>query len=65
MDALARQPYSVPISCVASLGTDVLLEQMWRAMDLRRIYTKKVRESQPFTHPSPHVLLTMLPSFIH
>ena len=50
MDALARQPYSVPISCVASLGTDVLLEQMWRAMDLRRIYTKKVRASQVFTH---------------
>jgi ribosome-interacting GTPase 1 len=50
VDALARQPYSVPISCVASLGTDVLLEQMWRAMDLRRIYTKKARLFQHAQH---------------
>ena len=43
VDAIARQPYCVPISCVANLGTDVLLEQMWKAMDLRRVYTKKAR----------------------
>lgn len=43
VDAIARQPYCVPISCVANMGTDVLLEQMWKAMDLRRVYTKKAR----------------------
>ena len=47
VDKLARQPYCVPISCVANLGTDVLLEQMWKAMDLRRVYTKKVRARMP------------------
>ena len=43
VDKLARQPYCVPISCVANLGMEVLLEQMWTAMDLRRVYTKKAR----------------------
>ena len=43
VDKLARQPYCVPISCVANLGMEVLLEQMWSAMDLRRVYTKKAR----------------------
>ena len=51
VDALARQPYSVPISCVANLGTEVLLEQMWRAMDLRRIYTKKTGCKPDFEEP--------------
>jgi ribosome-interacting GTPase 1 len=43
VDKIARRPYSVPISCVANLGTNVLLSRMWDAMDLRRMYTKKAR----------------------
>ena len=48
VDALARQPHSVPISCVAKLGMEILLEAMWGAMDLRRIYTKKARARRSF-----------------
>lgn len=34
VDALAHQPSSVPISCIAGLGMDVLLSEMWDAMEL-------------------------------
>ena len=46
VDQIARRPYSVPISCVANLGTEVLLSRMWEAMDLRRLYTKKARHAR-------------------
>ena len=57
VDKLARQPYCVPISCVANLGTDVLLEQMWKAMDLRRVYTKKARARLDIVRLQPPDLL--------
>lgn len=42
VDDLSRRPYSVPISCSMDLGLNNLLAETWRAMDLRRVYTKKV-----------------------
>ena len=51
VDALARLPFSIPISCVANLGTDALLAQMWSAMDLRRVYTKKTGCKPEFAEP--------------
>jgi hypothetical protein len=51
VDKLARQPFSVPISCVADLGTEALLSRMWDAMDLRRMYTKKTGCKPDFAEP--------------
>ena len=51
VDALARRPDSVPISCSMNLGLDHLLARTWRAMDLRRIYTKKVGGKPDFEEP--------------
>jgi len=41
VDALARKPHSVVISCNLKLGYDYLLEQIWEYLGLVRIYTKK------------------------
>ena len=41
VDALARQQDSVPVSCSLDLGCDHLVDRMWDAMQLRRVYTKK------------------------
>jgi len=51
VDVLARQPHSVPISCSLRVGHEVLLERMWAAMDLRRVYTKKVGHKPDFAEP--------------
>ncbi len=51
VDALARRPFSVPISCTADLGKAALLERMWAAMDLRRAYTKKTGCKPDFSEP--------------
>lgn len=60
VDELARKPYSVPISCSMELGLDHLLAETWRAMDLKRIYTKKARSSVllcvPLCSFTPHAL---------
>lgn len=51
VDAIARRPYSVPISCNMKLNLDGLLKTMWREMDLVRIYTKKVGSKPDFSDP--------------
>ena len=51
VDELARLPHSVPISCVAQLGREVLLGRMWEAMDLRRVYSKPTGCKPDFTDP--------------
>lgn len=51
VDELARKPYSVPISCSMELGLSHLLAETWKAMDLRRIYTKKVGHKPDFAEP--------------
>lgn len=51
VDALARLPMSIPVSCMANLGMDALLARMWDAMDLRRVYTKKVGAKPDFEDP--------------
>lgn len=51
VDELARRPNSVPISCSMRLGLDHLLARTWRAMDLRRVYTKKVGSKPDFEEP--------------
>lgn len=51
MDALARLPHAVPISASARLNLDALLDGMWAAMALRRVYTKKVGARPDFEDP--------------
>jgi ribosome-interacting GTPase 1 len=51
VDALARQPHSVCISCYMSLGLEYLLERVWDAMGLVRVYTKKVGCKPDFAEP--------------
>eukprot|EP00242_Pyramimonas_sp_CCMP2087_P014914 CAMPEP_0198210694 /NCGR_PEP_ID=MMETSP1445-20131203/21715_1 /TAXON_ID=36898 /ORGANISM="Pyramimonas sp., Strain CCMP2087" /LENGTH=404 /DNA_ID=CAMNT_0043884819 /DNA_START=148 /DNA_END=1362 /DNA_ORIENTATION=- len=51
VDALARTKYSVAISCYLELGLDYLLETMWEAMGLVRVYTKKQGNKPDFAEP--------------
>ncbi|VDD77204.1 unnamed protein product [Mesocestoides corti] len=41
VDALAREPHSVVISCNLNLNLDYLLRTLWEYLDLIQIYTKK------------------------
>ena len=38
---IARMPHSIPCSAFNNLNMDGLLERMWDAMALVRVYTKK------------------------
>lgn len=49
VDALARLPYSVVLSCELDLNIDRLVEVMWSRLGLRRVYTKKPGESPDFS----------------
>ena len=40
---IARMPHSIPCSAFNNLNMDGLLERMWDAMALVRVYTKKAR----------------------
>ncbi|CAN3354711.1 ribosome-interacting GTPase 2 [Diutina catenulata] len=40
-DRLAREPNTVVISCSMDLGIDDLKEEIWRQLDLLRMYTKR------------------------
>lgn len=51
VDALARLPHSVPISCKLGLGYDMLLTRMWENLGLIRVYTKKQGIPPKFTEP--------------
>ncbi|GBG29857.1 Developmentally-regulated GTP-binding protein 1 [Hondaea fermentalgiana] len=59
VDALARQPHSLVISCNLKLGYDYLLERIWDYLGLVRVYTKKRGSPPDFEEP---VVLT---SFRH
>ncbi|KAI9344853.1 P-loop containing nucleoside triphosphate hydrolase protein [Zopfochytrium polystomum] len=41
VDSLARQPYTVVVSCEADLNLDYLVEYLWKSLALIRAYTKK------------------------
>lgn len=41
VDRLARQPNSIVVSCNMKLNLDYLLEALWDALQLIRVYTKK------------------------
>merc|ERR1711890_53178 len=40
-DRLAREPNTVVMSCELDLGIDDLKEEIWRQLDLLRLYTKR------------------------
>jgi hypothetical protein len=56
IDRLARYPNSLVISASLKLNIDYLLEQLWKALGLIRVYTKK--KAQPPSFDSPLVLTT-------
>lgn len=41
VDRLARQPHSIVVSCNMKLNLDYMLEALWEALQLIRVYTKK------------------------
>lgn len=51
VDEIARRPMSVPISCTMRLNLDGLLEHIWDAMALVRVFTKKVGARPDFGDP--------------
>ncbi|GAA6005308.1 hypothetical protein JCM10207_002933 [Rhodosporidiobolus poonsookiae] len=51
VDRLARQPYTVVISCELDLNLDVLKKRMWEAMGFYRVYTKKRGETPDLADP--------------
>ena len=56
VDKLMREPYNVAISVHMNLGIDILLERLWDALGLVRIYTKKKGCQPDFADP---LILTM------
>lgn len=51
VDRLARQPYTVVVSCEMTLNLDYLIDRIWRSLELLRIYTKKRGVSPDFSRP--------------
>eukprot|EP00241_Pyramimonas_parkeae_P005727 CAMPEP_0114270220 /NCGR_PEP_ID=MMETSP0058-20121206/27109_1 /TAXON_ID=36894 /ORGANISM="Pyramimonas parkeae, CCMP726" /LENGTH=404 /DNA_ID=CAMNT_0001388917 /DNA_START=6 /DNA_END=1220 /DNA_ORIENTATION=- len=51
VDALMRTPNSVAISCYMKLGLEYLMERVWDAMGLVRVYTKKAGHKPDFSQP--------------
>lgn len=51
VDRLARQPYSIVISCGLGLNLDYLLYQIWEYLQLIRVYTKRRGEPPDFNDP--------------
>jgi len=51
VDELAKRQYSIPISCSMLLNLDYLLEKLWEALGLVRVYTKKRGEAPSFAEP--------------
>lgn len=49
VDRLARQPNTVVASCESDLNIDYLLSQMWKMLDLMRVYTKRRGEFPDFS----------------
>jgi len=48
VDRLAREPHTVVVSCEEDLNLDYLLEQIWKQLNLVRVYTKKRGEYPDF-----------------
>ncbi|EGF83908.1 hypothetical protein BATDEDRAFT_36387 [Batrachochytrium dendrobatidis JAM81] len=48
VDRLARQDYTVVISCESDLNLEYLVDQLWHHLDLIRVYTKKRGEFPDF-----------------
>ncbi|CAG8504644.1 2743_t:CDS:10 [Diversispora eburnea] len=48
LDHLAREPNSIAISCEMDLNLDYLVDQIWRNLNLLRVYTKKRGEYPDF-----------------
>mmetsp|Transcript_8943 Transcript_8943/g.25744 ORF Transcript_8943/g.25744 Transcript_8943/m.25744 type:complete len:400 (-) Transcript_8943:115-1314(-) len=51
VEAIASNPNSVPISCYQNLNLDGLLIQMWDALAMVRVYTKKQGHKPDFDEP--------------
>ena len=51
LDLLYRIPHACPISSEHGWNVDELLEQMWDALELRRIYTKPKGKSPDYKTP--------------
>lgn len=49
VDRLARQENTVVVSCEDDLNLDYLVEQIWRHLNLLRVYTKKRGELPDFS----------------
>jgi hypothetical protein len=48
VDRLAREPNTVVVSCEKDLNLDYLVEQVWKHLNLLRIYTKRRGELPDF-----------------
>ncbi|CAG8453509.1 11802_t:CDS:10 [Ambispora gerdemannii] len=48
LDRLAREPNTIVISCELDLNLDYLVEEVWRHLNLLRVYTKKRGEYPDF-----------------
>lgn len=51
MDALAREPNSVVISCTQGLNLGGLVERIWDTLAMVRVYTKRRGEPPDFSEP--------------
>mmetsp|Transcript_18028 Transcript_18028/g.30720 ORF Transcript_18028/g.30720 Transcript_18028/m.30720 type:complete len:334 (-) Transcript_18028:247-1248(-) len=51
VDEISQNPIHACISVHMELGLDILLQKIWRALGLVRIYTKKRSEPPDFTEP--------------
>ncbi|KZW04456.1 P-loop containing nucleoside triphosphate hydrolase protein [Exidia glandulosa HHB12029] len=51
LDLLYRIPYSVPISSKEWLNVDELIDSMWTALDLVRVYTKPRGQAPDYSSP--------------
>jgi ribosome-interacting GTPase 1 len=49
VDRLAREPYTIVVSCESDLNLDYLVEQIWKHLNLLRIYTKRRGELPDFS----------------
>ena len=50
-DRLAREPNTVVMSCELDLGIEDLKEEIWRQLDLLRLYTKRRGVQPKFDDP--------------
>jgi len=51
VDALARQPHTVVISCGMGLNLGYLVERVWDTLAMVRVYTKRRGEPPDFSDP--------------